>query len=254
MPTERQLVREKWEAYFADKSIGNRNVLVDQYRGICVKCANSFNIPEFVDDLIQEGVIGLMECIANFKPEKGWAFYSFAWRRIRGNMQDWMRGQDNVPRVERERANKLASLILNGMDEDKAIAEVFKTKTQYSTCMKFKSMRHQSLDYENTAPDGFGHGLRGKDLVEGNLPMPEDVVADKEWSEYILNLLPAGIHRNVVNLIYFHGLTQADIFSSLGYSETYMSIIMGECVTIFKGHFKRKGLGEKELMELLKSN
>ncbi|WP_240739187.1 sigma factor [Marinitoga lauensis] len=37
-----------------------------------------------LDDLIQEGIIGLLQSLEKYNPQKGVTFYSFAVKRIRG--------------------------------------------------------------------------------------------------------------------------------------------------------------------------
>lgn len=51
-----------------------------------------------VDDLIQAGMLGLLEAAGNFKPEMGASFETFAGIRIRGSMIDEIRRSDWTPR------------------------------------------------------------------------------------------------------------------------------------------------------------
>lgn len=54
-----------------------------------------------IDDLIQAGLIGLMEAARNFDPEAGAQFETFASQRIRGAMLDLLREADWLPRQVR---------------------------------------------------------------------------------------------------------------------------------------------------------
>lgn len=69
-----------------------------------------------VDDLIQSGMVGLLEATRNFDASKGASFETFAGIRIRGAMLDEMRRGDWVPR----------SVHKNSRSITKAIAEVEK--------------------------------------------------------------------------------------------------------------------------------
>ena len=51
-----------------------------------------------VDDLIQAGMVGLLEAASNFDPEMGASFETFAGIRIRGSMIDEIRRSDWTPR------------------------------------------------------------------------------------------------------------------------------------------------------------
>ncbi|MDH3747791.1 MAG: RNA polymerase sigma factor FliA [Gammaproteobacteria bacterium] len=51
-----------------------------------------------VDDLIQSGMVGLLEAAGNFDPERGASFETYAGIRIRGAMLDDIRKHDWTPR------------------------------------------------------------------------------------------------------------------------------------------------------------
>lgn len=64
-----------------------------------------------VDDLIQSGMIGLLEAARNFDASKGASFETFAGIRIRGAMLDEMRRGDWVPRSVHKNSRSIANAI-----------------------------------------------------------------------------------------------------------------------------------------------
>lgn len=64
-----------------------------------------------VDDLLQSGMIGLLEAARNFDATKGASFETFAGIRIRGAMLDEMRKGDWVPRSVHKNSRTIASAI-----------------------------------------------------------------------------------------------------------------------------------------------
>ncbi|WP_413701319.1 RNA polymerase sigma factor FliA [Psychromonas sp. KJ10-10] len=64
-----------------------------------------------VDDLIQSGMIGLLEVARNFDATKGASFETFAGIRIRGAMLDEMRRGDWVPRSVHKNSRSIANAI-----------------------------------------------------------------------------------------------------------------------------------------------
>lgn len=64
-----------------------------------------------VDDLIQSGMIGLLEAARNFDASKGASFETFAGIRVRGAMLDEMRRGDWVPRSVHKNSRSIASAI-----------------------------------------------------------------------------------------------------------------------------------------------
>jgi RNA polymerase sigma factor for flagellar operon FliA len=56
-----------------------------------------------VDDLLSDGVLGLVDAVAKFNPRKRAKLASYARHRIRGSILDGLRGADPVPRVLRRK-------------------------------------------------------------------------------------------------------------------------------------------------------
>jgi RNA polymerase sigma factor FliA len=66
-----------------------------------------------LDDLISSGVIGLMDAIEKYDPERDNKFKTYAEFRIRGAILDELRAQDWVPRSVRDKAKLLDRTIVN---------------------------------------------------------------------------------------------------------------------------------------------
>lgn len=64
-----------------------------------------------VDDLIQVGLIGLMDAIQRFDGSQGAQFESYATQRIRGSMLDDLRDADWLPRHIRQKSRQIESAI-----------------------------------------------------------------------------------------------------------------------------------------------
>ena len=80
----------------------NRNAIIEQHTGLVKRIAHHMmaRLPASVqvDDLIQAGMIGLLEAARNFDNSKGASFETFAGIRIRGAMLDEIRRGDWAPR------------------------------------------------------------------------------------------------------------------------------------------------------------
>ncbi len=62
------------------------------------------------EDLVQTGVIGLIEATCRFDPDRGVAFSTFAGRRIEGSIIDMLRRDDWAPRSVRELERQVEQL------------------------------------------------------------------------------------------------------------------------------------------------
>ncbi len=93
----------------------NRSTIVEEYAPLVKKIAHHLlaRLPASVqlDDLLQAGMMGLLEASANFDGSKGAKFETFAGIRIRGSMLDEIRRGDWVPRSVHRNQRRVAQVI-----------------------------------------------------------------------------------------------------------------------------------------------
>jgi RNA polymerase sporulation-specific sigma factor len=64
-----------------------REAIIVAYRPLVFWLAGKFNVPASIkQDLIQEGMLALINSVDRFEYERGLKFSTFAWHRIRGQM------------------------------------------------------------------------------------------------------------------------------------------------------------------------
>ncbi|GAA5213952.1 RNA polymerase sigma factor FliA [Corallincola platygyrae] len=101
----------KAAAYIAEQ----RQTIVEQHAGLVKRIAHHLKgrLPASVqlDDLIQSGMIGLLEASKNYDGSKGASFETFAGIRIRGAMLDEIRKGDWAPRSVHRNSRKVAEAI-----------------------------------------------------------------------------------------------------------------------------------------------
>lgn len=99
---------ELWKLFF-EGDASARNDLVVFYsplvNRIAAKIKRTSPIP--VEDLQSDGMIGLMDAIDKYDPDRGVRFESYAALRIRGAIIDGVRAMDWVPRTVRSRSTRL---------------------------------------------------------------------------------------------------------------------------------------------------
>ncbi|WOT06265.1 RNA polymerase sigma factor FliA [Shewanella youngdeokensis] len=95
--------------------VDNKTSIVEQYAPLVTRIAHHLlaRLPASVqlDDLMQAGMMGLLEAASNFDGTKGAKFETFAGIRIRGSMLDEIRRGDWVPRSVHRNQRRVAQVI-----------------------------------------------------------------------------------------------------------------------------------------------
>ncbi|TNC81957.1 MAG: RNA polymerase sigma factor FliA [Oleiphilus sp.] len=174
-----------------------------------------------VDDLIQAGMIGLLEAAKKYESTKGATFETYAGIRIRGSMMDEVRKGDWVPRSVHRNARRISEAIKSIEDRegrdarDEEIAtELNMTLDEYFACLKdSNSGKLFSLDEVTESGEGMidagehDHAGPGQQFFEAefktslvneiaNLPERERLVLSLYYEEE-LNLKEIGLVLSV---------------------------------------------------------
>jgi RNA polymerase sigma factor (sigma-70 family) len=92
--------RELWEEYRVTGSLALRDELFARYEALCVSLAWKYkpalNTSTELVDIKQYAYIGLLDAIAKFDVTQGFAFITYATKRIAGAIQDAYRGSEGL--------------------------------------------------------------------------------------------------------------------------------------------------------------
>src|SRR5687767_4576006 len=214
-------VEELWQGYKATGDLELRNRLVVQYSPLVKYVAGRVRsgLPQSVEqnDLISEGVIGLIDAIDRFEPERGLQFQTYAVPRIRGAMVDSLRSSDWVPRSLREkkrdieRAQATLETKLGRTPSDGEVA------AELGISVPDLREAYRKVSYTNVSSiDELG---LGDELV------PTDGSGDSDMGPELLAAVRQLAERDqvIVALYYFEGLTLAEIGQVLGVTESRVS-------------------------------
>ncbi len=185
-----------------------------------------------IEDLIQVGLMGLLQSAERFDPGRGVKFQTYANRRVQGAMLDYLRSLDWRPRSVRQRSRRLQEasaaveqrLGTHATQEDVA-AEIGVTPLELHRWIEDcpptgapspGSFRDQPADGESPEPPLY---------LADPADSPETVL-EKEQTRKILaeavDTLP-GNERVVLSLYYFEHLTMKEIGQLLGVKQARIS-------------------------------
>ena len=201
-----------------------------------------------LDDLMQAGLVGLIEASANYDSGKGASFETYAGIRIRGAMLDEVRKLDWTPRSVHQKQRHVAQTVhaLEGElgrapNEREIAAELGIDLDQYhriladsSSCRLF-SIEQPSDLYETTMeiPDSSG-------------AEPDSRLSDDDKRRMLIEALGQIPERErmVLSLYYERELNLKEIGAVLGVSESRVSQIHSQAIARLRGHI---GTGIEDL-------
>lgn len=187
-----------------------------------------------VEDLIQAGMIGLLDAAKNFDPAKGVSFDTFAGIRIRGAMLDEIRSGDWTPRSVHRKMRELANAMRcvetrNGVDaSDRDVAsEMGISLEEYHHIVRdAQGCQLVSVDTSDAASDY-------QDKIAATIGQGPDTVHHEAEFRHALThsieKLPDK-ERLVMSLYYDDEMNLREIGEVLGVSESRVSQMHGQAL------------------------
>lgn len=100
--TDQISAADLWQMYQQSRDLEVRNELVVHYsyivKCIALKTVGRYQYFNYMDDIINEGLIALLDAVEKFDIEKKAKFETYASIKVRGAMIDYIRRQDCFPR------------------------------------------------------------------------------------------------------------------------------------------------------------
>jgi RNA polymerase sigma factor for flagellar operon FliA len=235
------------------KSSVERDELVAKYAPLIKNVAGrlAMRLPSHVDqgDLMSAGIMGLLDAIEKYDPDRGVVFRAYAEFRIRGSMLDQLRAMDWVPRSVRKNAKRL----------EEAYDHVEKRKMSPATDEEVANELQVDLDAFHKLLDE----TRGVSMINeedlGELISHRQV--DGLWQAFqdnrsinptamvdflelrdvvaqAIGSLPQN-ERLVMTLYYYEELTMKEIGNVMGYTESRISQLHTKATIRLRNKMKR---------------
>jgi RNA polymerase sigma factor for flagellar operon FliA len=253
-------IKQVWGTYKASPSPEQRNELMEHYLPLVQKCAQRLHqkLPAVVqiDDLVSAGVLGLMDAIEAFEPDRSIKFATFSALRIRGAILDELRSMDWAPRQARNWARKLenagrdlqADLGRAPTDQEMASHLQLSDGDYEHVCRTSRSITFTSLSRrrENT-----GEG----DEMEPYLSVPDEKAADPvvdTQRRFLKGYVTRGLSRAErlrVTLYYYENLTMREVGQVLDLSESRVSQLHSQIINRLRDAANSSGRALAELEE-----
>lgn len=233
-----------WQQFRHREDRQARQELIVHYASLVNYVAGrvAVGLPGYVDrdDLLSYGIMGLLDAVGRFEPERGLKFETFAIPRIRGSILDGLRKEDWVPRRTREKVKRYERAVLKLQTElereptDKEIRQ----ELQLSEPQYHKLMVEVGWLSLHSLEELVGIGKEGEEVFLGDLveddeaPLPGARLLEAEEVKLLGEAIDSLPQREayVINLYYYSGLTVKEISQVLGVSEPRVSQIHGKAL------------------------
>jgi RNA polymerase sigma factor for flagellar operon FliA len=197
-----------------------------------------------VDDLIQAGMVGLLDALSKYEESALAQFETYAVQRIRGAMLDQLRESDWMPRGIRKNMRKV-EMVLNELQQELARPP---TETEAA-----KKMQLSLTEYQQILTDGAGHQLIYFDDFHDSDGESADHFLDRFYSDTSQDPLQALINvgfraaviksieslpdreKLLMGLYYEQELNLKEIGAVMGITESRVSQLHSQAIARMRG-------------------
>ena len=197
-----------------------------------------------VDDLIQAGLMGLLDAAKNFDDTQGAQFETYAIQRIRGSILDELRQADWLPRSFRRDLRRIEGAI--GKLEQRlgrAPSEHEVAGEMGIALADYQKMLQEARGYQLISFEDFNNA-DGGDFLERNCEdsgaNPLDALLDRKLRERLVNAI-AGLperEKTVMGLYYEEELNFREIGETLGVSESRICQLHSQAIARLRSQIR----------------
>jgi RNA polymerase sigma factor for flagellar operon FliA len=215
----------------------------------------SSGLPAHVEeaDLISYGLIGLINAIERFDPDREIKFETYAITRIKGAIIDELRALDWVPRSVRARAReiervhgKLEHRLHRTPTDDEMATELGLSVDEFQeSLVKISTSTVVALDELWATSDSSGDQVSLLDtLRDPDAPDPQQLLDASELKDRLADAISALPEREklVIALYYYENLTLREIGEVLGVTESRISQLHTKAVLRLKSRLQGDNL------------
>ena len=248
-----------WQELMGAKDGGRRNQFAVAHLPLVRQTATRIHakLPNMVevDDLVQEGMLGLHRAMLAFNPKRRVQFKTFAGFYIRGAIFDHLRATDWAPRLVRHRARIIEKAThelqqqLGRNPSERELAKALKLSPKAFTRLRKEARPVFQISLSETRfTDDAGRAVSQGDLHAD--PRAPDPVREAQRRS-LKDLITRGFDRAerlVIILYYYEEMTMQEIGATLNLSESRVSQMRTSIIARLKARMREQHQ-ELELQE-----
>jgi RNA polymerase sigma factor for flagellar operon FliA len=197
-----------------------------------------------LDDMIQAGMIGLMDALTRYEPAQGTQFETYAMQRIRGAMLDELRGSDWLPRSVRKNQrtieqaiHRLEQRMRRPPTESEIAKELGMPLTEYQTMLQ--DARGAQLIYFDELSDDGEDSYLDRHVADRDSD-PVDMLREGRFRQALVKAIEALPEREkfVMGMYYEQDMNLKEIAAVLGVTESRVCQLHSQAVARLRGKLK----------------
>ncbi|GAC1429222.1 MAG: RNA polymerase sigma factor FliA [Burkholderiaceae bacterium] len=229
----------------------DRNQLLKEHAPLVKKLAHQMKakLPPSVevDDLIQAGMIGLLDAVNRYEETHGAQFETYAVQRIRGAMLDELRSSDWMPRSMRQNMRKIEVAMtalqqrLGRAPNESEVAKHLKLSLSEYQHLLTDGGGHQLVYYEDFHDgDGGEHFLDRYCTDDTNDPLK--ALMNTGFRQAVIDAILALPEREkiLMGLYYEQEMNLKEIGAVLGVSESRVCQLHSQAIARMRAYLKEK--------------
>lgn len=200
-----------------------------------------------VDDLIQAGMIGLLDAVGRYEENHGAQFETYAVQRIRGAMLDELRNSDWLPRSMRQNMRKIEEAMnilqqrLGRPPSETEVAKQLKLSlTEYQELL-FEGSGHQLVYYEDFHDNDDGEHFLDRYCTDQS-DDPLQSLMNSGFRDAVIDAINALPEREkiLMGLYYEQELNLKEIGAVMNVSESRVSQLHSQAVARLRAFLRER--------------
>lgn len=198
-----------------------------------------------LDDMIQAGMIGLMDALTRYEPSQGTQFETYAMQRIRGAMLDELRGTDWLPRSVRKNQRTIEQAVhrteqkLRRAATESEIAKELGVELAEYQSMLQDARGAQLIYFDELSDDGGDDNFLDRHVraADGD---PIEALRDSRFRGALVKAIEALPEREkfVMGMYYEQDMNLKEIAAVLGVTESRVCQLHSQAVARLRAKLK----------------
>ncbi len=238
-----------WHRFKSNGDRSARDEIICHYLPLVEKIVSRITpwLPKHVDveDLMAHGIVGLISAVDRYDPNSGTRFETFAYMRVRGEVLDFLRREDVLPKAQRrkikqlyEKFQELNLLPGTGESEEKVASALGISADEVRELMRLSHLSAYVYLSDSVKDD-----ITISDTVASGQDIAEEV--DRRLIvERITEMLSAFDYKTqkALELYFIEGLRMKEVGEVLELSESRVSQMISSALFVIRQRLEKEGV------------